>query len=88
MPLELNSSPTNENKSEVFCQAPEGHVFDCRGSEKRDIPEGETIMSLIARLGMRQDQIGVIFLNSKIVDAEAVLHDGDQVGLTQPQLGF
>jgi hypothetical protein len=45
-------------------------------------------MSLIARLGMRQDQIGVIFLNSKIVDAEAVLHDGDQVGLTQPQLGF
>ena len=72
----------------MFCQAPEGNVFDCRGSEKRDIPEEETIMSLIARLGMRQDQIGVIFLNSKIVDAEAVLNDGDQVGLTQPQLGF
>lgn len=34
-------------------------------------------MSLIARLGVRQDQIRVIFLNGKIVDAEMVLRDGD-----------
>ena len=61
----------------MFCQAPEGHVCDFRDSEKRDIPEGETIMSLIAQLGMRQDQIRVIFLNGKIVDAEMVLRDGD-----------
>jgi hypothetical protein len=30
-------------------------------------------MSLIAQLGMRKDQIRVIFLNGKIVDAEMVL---------------
>jgi len=35
-------------------------------------------------LGMPKEEIKIIFLNNKIVDFDAVLHDGDQLGLAPP----
>ena len=39
-------------------------------------------------LDKRVSAMKVIFLNGRIVDFEAVLNDGDQLGLAPPQLGF
>jgi len=39
-------------------------------------------------LGFSQEEVKVIFLNGRLVDFDAVLGDGDQVGLAPPQLGF
>jgi len=46
------------------------------------------VISPVARLGFSQEEVKVIFLNGRIVDFNAVLGDGDQVGLAPPQLGF
>ena len=71
-----------------FAKLSEGDACDFTGSNEQDISQGETVGSLIARLGFNQEEVKVIFLNGRIVDFDAVLHDGDQVGLAPPQLGF
>ena len=71
-----------------FAKLSEGDVCDFTGSNEQEISQGETVGSLIARLGFNQEEVKVIFLNGRIVDFDAVLNDGDQVGLAPPQLGF
>jgi len=43
---------------------------------------------MIKKLGFRQDEIKLIFVNGKIVDFDTLLKDGDRVGLAPPQLGM
>ena len=71
-----------------FAKLSEGNVCDFTGSNEQEISAGETVGSLISRLGFSQEEVKVIFLNGRIVDFDAVLADGDQVGLAPPQLGF
>ena len=71
-----------------FAKLSEGAVCDFTGSNEQEISEGETVGSLIFRLGFSQEEVKVIFLNGRIVDFDAILGDGDQVGLAPPQLGF
>ena len=75
-------------KLKCFAKLSEGDVCDYTASNEKEISEGETVGSLIARLGFNQEEVKVIFLNGRIVDFDAVLRDGDQVGLAPPQLGF
>ena len=67
-----------------FAELSEGDVCDFTGSDQYEISEGETVESLVDRLGMPKEEIKIIFLNNKIVDFNAVLHDGDQLGLAPP----
>ena len=75
-------------KLKCFAKLSEGDVCDFTGSNEKEISEGETVGSLVSRLGFSQEEVKIIFLNGRIVDFDAVLADGDQVGLAPPQLGF
>ena len=75
-------------KLKCFAKLSESDVCDFTGSNEQEISEGETVGSLISRLGFSQEEVKVIFLNGRIVDFDAILGDGDQVGLAPPQLGF
>ena len=75
-------------KLKCFAKLSESDVCDFSGSKEQEISEGETVASLISRLGFSQEEVKVIFLNNRIVDFDALLADGDQVGLAPPQLGF
>jgi len=67
-----------------FAELSEGDVCDFTGSDQYEISEGDTVENLLDRLGMPKEEIKIIFLNHKIVDFGAVLHDGDQLGLAPP----
>lgn len=67
-----------------FAELSEGDVCDFTGSDQYEISEGDTVESLLDRLGMPKEEIKIIFLNNKIVDFDAVLRDGDQLGLAPP----
>lgn len=69
-----------------FAELSEGDVCDFTGSDQYEISEGDTVESLLDRLGMPKEEIKIIFLNNKIVDFDAVLRDGDQLGLA-PAVG-
>jgi molybdopterin converting factor small subunit len=75
-------------KLKCFAKLSKSDVCDFTGSNEQEISEGETVGSLISRLGFSQEEVKVTFLNGRIVDFDAVLGDGDQVGLAPPQLGF
>ena len=67
-----------------FAELSEGDVCDFTGSDQYEISQGDTVESLVDRLGMPKEEIKIIFLNNKIVEFDAVLHDGDQLGLAPP----
>ncbi len=58
-------------------------VCDYKDSKQYEMPENSKVSDLIAKLGLPAKEIHIIFLNNIIVKAEAVLHDGDNVGLAQ-----
>jgi molybdopterin converting factor small subunit len=71
-------------KLKCFAKLSKSDVCDFTGSNEQEISEGETVGSLISRLGFSQEEVKVTFLNGRIVDFDAVLGDGDQVGLAPP----
>jgi molybdopterin synthase sulfur carrier subunit len=71
-----------------FAELSEGDVCDFTGSDQYEIFEGDTVDSLVDRLRMPKEEIKIIFLNNKIVDFDAVLHDGDQLGFAPPVAGM
>lgn len=48
------------------------------------IDEGETIASLIEKLGVPKKEVTLMFVNSLKVDVDTVLKDKDRVGLFPP----
>jgi molybdopterin converting factor small subunit len=71
-----------------FSKLSESDVCDFRGGDERELSEGDTVESLIDKLGFQQDDIKLIFVNGEIVGFDKVLKDGDRVGLAPPQLGM
>jgi sulfur carrier protein ThiS len=71
-----------------FSKLSDSDVCDFKGGDEHEISEGETVKSMINKLGFRQDEIKLIFVNGKIVDFDTLLKDGDRVGLAPPQLGM
>jgi hypothetical protein len=69
----------------------------CYGDEARQmsfanlkiqLPEGSTMGDLLARLGMRNEERGITFINGRLSampglqpDMGQILHDGDRIGL-------
>ena len=59
---------------------------DYKDSTAYDLPDGQTVQDLIKRAGVDADNVKIAFVNSRIVELDAVLSDGDQVGLA-PAVG-
>jgi sulfur carrier protein ThiS len=49
-------------------------------------PEGTTVRQILADLGIREDEIGVILVNSRHAKVDRVLEDGDTCALV-PWIG-
>ena len=50
------------------------------------LDEGQTVGDLIVRAGIAREDVKIAFVNSRITDLDAVLSDGDRVGLA-PAVG-
>jgi sulfur carrier protein ThiS len=64
-----------------FATLVKDQVCDYKGSKQYEMPENSKVSDLIAKLGLPREEIHIIFVNNTIVGADAVLHDGDNVGL-------
>ena len=53
---------------------------DFRDSTAYEMADGQTVEDLMNRAGIAKKEVKIIFVNSRIVEADAVLSDGDQVG--------
>ena len=59
---------------------------DYNASTPYQMGEGKTVGDLLARAGIARKDVKIAFVNSRITDLDAVLSDGDQVGLA-PAVG-
>lgn len=59
---------------------------DFTASTSYDLEEGQTIEHLIKSAGISKENVKVAFVNSRIVDFNTVLSDGDRIGLA-PAVG-
>ena len=55
--------------------------FSPPDAEAHAIAPGETVASLVARLGIPPDELKLVFVNGDHVELATVLRDGDRVGL-------
>jgi sulfur carrier protein ThiS len=69
-------------KVKCFSTLVKADVCDYKGSKEHELPAGGTVKDLITKLGLNMEEIKIIFVNSKEVEANAVLKDGDEVGMS------
>ncbi|ACS80303.1 MoaD/ThiS family protein [Maridesulfovibrio salexigens] len=50
-------------------------------SEAYPISEGETVTDVLERVGIPIDEVKIVFINGKSSKFDAVLQDGDRVGV-------
>ena len=51
-----------------------------------DVDNGHTVEDLVKRAGISREDVKIAFVNSRIVDLDTTLADGDRVGLA-PAIG-
>ncbi|ACV67475.1 MoaD/ThiS family protein [Desulfohalobium retbaense] len=56
-------------------------AYQPENPESFPLTAGETVASLIDRLGIDPDEVKITFVNSRSVAVETPLHDGDRVGI-------
>jgi len=71
-----------------FAKLSEANVCDFRDGDDREVSEGETVRSLIKRLGFPLEDIKIVFVNGKKVDLDKVLSNGDRLGLAPASGGM
>ena len=59
---------------------------DYKHSSTYNLTDGQTVDDLIHHAGIARKNVKIAFVNSRIVDYDTVLHDGDRVGLA-PAVG-
>ena len=59
---------------------------DYRESQTYRLTTGQTVGDLVDRAGIEKNDVKIAFVNSRIVDFDTVLADGDRVGLA-PAVG-
>jgi molybdopterin converting factor small subunit len=59
---------------------------DYKDSTPYELTDGQTVQDLIDRTGIASEDVKIAFVNSRIVDLDTILSDGDQVGLS-PAVG-
>ncbi|WP_305046824.1 MoaD/ThiS family protein [Geoalkalibacter sp.] len=65
-----------------FAQLSRDEACNYHGSTPHELAEGAaSVKHLIEKLGLRHEEIKLIFVNNLIVPPETILHEGDQVAL-------
>jgi molybdopterin converting factor small subunit len=59
---------------------------DYRDSTSYELTEGQTVQDLVGLAGIDREALKIAFVNGRVVEFDAVLSDGDQVGLA-PAVG-
>ena len=59
---------------------------DYKDSTPYELDDGQSVEDLVSRAGLVKEDIKIVFVNSRKVDFDTVLTDGDQVGLA-PSVG-
>lgn len=49
-----------------------------------ELPEGETIVGLLGRIGLPPDEVKVVFVNGRTRPLDFELHPADEVGIFPP----
>jgi len=62
------------------------HTCDFKQSMTYELNNGQTVQHLIERAGIAREDVKIAFVNSRVVDFDTVLSEGDRVGLA-PALG-
>ena len=55
---------------------------DYKNSTTYELEDGQTVGHLIKLAGINSEDVAMTFVNGRVVDLDAVLTDGDRVGLT------
>lgn len=71
-----------------FGQLAKSGVCDYRADLPHDLPAGTRAADLIGRLGFRDEEIKLVYVNHRIVARDTPLHDGDRVALAPPSGGM
>jgi molybdopterin converting factor small subunit len=69
-----------------FATLVNAETCDFRDSTPYELADGQSVEDLIKSAEIAKEDIKIIFVNSRIVDLDTVLFDGDQVGLA-PAVG-
>ena len=59
---------------------------DFRESKSYTLKDGQTVEDLVAKAGIEKNDVKIVFVNSKKVDFDKTLSNGDRVGLA-PAVG-
>jgi molybdopterin converting factor small subunit len=59
---------------------------DYKDSTPYELDDGQSVEDLVGRAGLAKEDIKIVFVNSRKMDFDTVLTDGDQVGLA-PSVG-
>jgi len=51
-----------------------------------ELADGENIENLVQRAGIAKEDVSIAFVNSRVVDLDTILSDGDRIGLA-PSVG-
>jgi rubredoxin/sulfur carrier protein ThiS len=86
IPTSEQGHPTIKVKVKCFSTLVKEDICDYKGSTEHELSEGSTVHDLIEKLGLPLEAIKIIFLNSKEVGVDTLLHSGDQLGFS-PKTG-
>jgi hypothetical protein len=64
-----------------FATLAEADKCDYRASTPRTLRDGASVRDLLADMGMPEKDVKLVFVNGRKAAIDAVLRDGDQVGL-------
>ena len=75
-----------EVKLKCFSSLANSDTCDYRGSTTYSLADGQTVEDLVQRAGFARQDVKIAFVNSRKVDLDTILTDGDQIGLA-PAVG-
>jgi molybdopterin converting factor small subunit len=69
-----------------FSKLVNAETCDYKGSTPYELGNGQSVEDLVGRAGIAREDVKIVFVNSRKVDFDTVLADGDNVGLA-PSVG-
>ena len=69
-----------------FSKLVNGETCDYKDSTPYELEDGQSVEDLVGRAGLSKEDVKIVFVNSRKMDLDTVLTDGDQVGLA-PSVG-
>lgn len=71
-----------------FATLADPDTCDFKDGTAYDLKDGQTAGQLIQLAGINDKDVAIIFLNSRVVDLDTVLSEGDRVALTPSTAGL